>query len=118
IISGTQTVLHHFNISIGINPYGSLVQASDGKLYGMTRQGGSNGFGTLFSFDASLATHSVFHHFNISNGAFPSGSLTQASDGKLYGMTQGGSNGLGTLFSFDASLATHSVLHHFNSANG
>ncbi len=32
----------------GVEPYGSLVQASDGALYGMTVLGGTNNLGTVF----------------------------------------------------------------------
>ena len=35
----------------GSSPYGSLLEADDGKLYGMTSRGGSNNLGVLFFFD-------------------------------------------------------------------
>ena len=32
----------------GKKPYGDLIQASDGMMYGMTQQGGANTYGVLF----------------------------------------------------------------------
>ena len=87
----------------GSNPYGKLIQATDGMLYGVTRQG--LGYGTLFQYDiaTSILTNKI--NFNGSgNGASPSGPLMQATDGMLYGMTrQGGTSGLGygTLFQYN-----------------
>ena len=63
------------------------MQASDGKLYGMTTNGGSSGYGVIFSFDPSSSTYTKLKDFDNTNGANPYGSLMQASDGKLYGMT-------------------------------
>lgn len=87
----------------GANPFGSLIQASDGKLYGMTSQGGINNMGVLFQYDPATSIYSKKLDFaGITNGANPSGSLIQASDGKLYGMTRyGGINNNGVLFQYD-----------------
>ncbi len=77
----------------GRSPDGSLTEASDGNFYGTTAAGGVNGAGTVFRIDnvsgTSVATpiHSFPDGFD---GASPEGSLTQASDGKLYGTTAGG----------------------------
>ena len=65
------------------------MQASDGKLYGMTTDGGSNGHGVIFSFDPSTSIYTKLKDFDGLNGCGPYGSLMQASDGKLYGMTVG-----------------------------
>jgi uncharacterized repeat protein (TIGR03803 family) len=99
--------------------------ASDGKLYGMTDWGGSNGVGVIFSFDPSSSTYTKLKDFDSTNGANPKGSLMQASDGKLYGMTySGGSNGyedgygFGVIFSYDPSSSTFTKLQDYNGANG
>jgi len=110
-----------FNSSNGSEPWGSVMQATNGKLYGMTYAGGSNNYGVLFSFDPSTNTYNDLLNFNdSSNGKNPFGNLMQASNGKLYGMTNaGGSNHWGVLFSFDPSSNTYSKLLNFNnSANG
>ncbi|MBL4704225.1 MAG: hypothetical protein JKY54_06875 [Flavobacteriales bacterium] len=78
------------NSNDGIDPYGSLIQANDGNLYGLTKNGGSNNFGTIFKFDPSSLDYTKIHDFDSINGKNPFGSLLQASNGKLYGMTHSG----------------------------
>ncbi len=97
--SGAFSSLYSFGgVPDGGNATGSLIQGSDGKLYGSASTGGSNGFGAVFS----LTTNGVFAplwSFDSSDGSFPAGRLLQASDGKFYGTTAlGGSNNLGTVF--------------------
>ena len=77
------TKLIDFDGTNGRNPNGSLIQASDGKLYGMTNLGGSSGVGVIFSFDPSSSTYTKLKDFNNADGASPEGSLIQASDGNL-----------------------------------
>lgn len=99
----------------GLNPYGELIQTSDGKLYGTAFEGGANGSGTIFYVsDGSNAglgarpvpayTFSATHGATPSDpqtnsdGAIPSG-LTLGADGLFYGVTQiGGVTGYGTIF--------------------
>ena len=69
--SSTYTKLKEFDGTNGASPYGSLIQASDGKLYGMTSQGGSNGYGVIFSFDPSSSTYTKLKDFDYTNGASP-----------------------------------------------
>jgi uncharacterized repeat protein (TIGR03803 family) len=47
---GTLTTLYSFGSQAtdGQNPYGQLVQATDGNFYGTTKVGGTNGQGTVF----------------------------------------------------------------------
>ncbi len=87
----------------GRSPYDcSLMQASSGKLYGMTYFGGSMDLGMLFEWDAETNAFIKRADFEDSNGAFPRGSLIEASDGKLYGMVAyGGNYGKGVLFQWD-----------------
>ena len=78
----------------GANPYGSLVKASDGLLYGMSQQGGpgTQNDGVLFNFDPVSGTFNAVFNFDSVHGEFPTGSLIQATDGQLYGMTYNGGN--------------------------
>jgi len=118
-VTSIYTKLMDFDNTEGATPNGSLIQASDGKLYGMTSQGGGPGYGVIFSYDPSTSTYTKMKNFNGTNGAFPLGSLVQASDGKLYGMTsQGGSNNYGVAFSYDPSTSTYTKLNDFSGDNG
>ncbi len=128
--SGVLTTLVVFGVtSIGYNPGGSLIQAKDGNLYGLTYGGGSSGYdGTVFTYNTRTNALSVLVNFNDTNGASPYGSLMQASDGNLYGMTNyggtsslsnnsGGSAGLGTIFKC-TTTGTLTTLVNFNDTNG
>ncbi|HMO77976.1 MAG TPA: peptidoglycan-binding protein [Candidatus Paceibacterota bacterium] len=82
----------------------SLV-VSDGKLYGVTYNGGTHEDGTIFSVNTNGAGFTTLHHFNDNaDGKHPKGAMA-ASDGVLYGMTSegGGAGSYGTLFSFDTN---------------
>lgn len=89
----------------GAMPFGDLIQATDGKLYGMTFMGGDQDQGVLFEYDPSTNVLSKKIEFQASvNGAYPHGSLVQASNGKLYGRTGiGGNNNNGVLFEYNIS---------------
>src|SRR6266849_4061168 len=92
--------LFSFNGTNGSRPAASLIQGSDGNLYGTTTSGGSSGDnGTVFRITLSGAFTSLFS-FNGTNGSGPAAGLVQASDGNFYGTTQfGGTNGdNGTVF--------------------
>jgi uncharacterized repeat protein (TIGR03803 family) len=115
----TYTKLKDFDNTNGSYPYGSLIQTSDGKLYGMTYQGGSSNQGVIFSFDPTTSTYAKLKDFDGTNGRYPYGSLLQAIDGKLYGMTsEGGSGNYGVIFSYDPATSTYTKLKDFNGING
>lgn len=60
--SGTLTFLHDFQSTDGANPYGGLVQATNGTFYGMTTYGGTGtcNCGTVFSLSMGLGPFVVF----------------------------------------------------------
>ncbi|MDP2387380.1 MAG: T9SS type A sorting domain-containing protein [Bacteroidota bacterium] len=113
--TGPYTVKYSFLTADGIQPDGALCQANDGLMYGLLRQGGANGYGVLFKYTPGSGTITPMRHFSAPDGSYPSGSLIQGSNNKLYGMTSSsGAYGYGTLFSFDPSTTTYTVLHDFN----
>jgi uncharacterized repeat protein (TIGR03803 family) len=89
---GVESVLYSFGASSGDAQYpyfNSLIQASDGNMYGMTFQGGTNFDGAIFRITLAGA-ESVLYSFGSTSGdgINPTGSLLQATDGNLYGLTE------------------------------
>ncbi len=103
----------------GSSPYGALIQATNGKLYGMTHDGGANNFGVLFEYDIANDTLVKKLDFDgVNTGKNPAGPLMQASNGNLYGMTEGGgANNYGVLFEYNINLDTLIKKVDFDMAN-
>ena len=111
----TFTTLHNFNYTDGDDPQGSLVQATDGNLYGTTYGGGANGAGTVFKITESgtLTTlYSFCSQSGCTDGKYPFSSLVQATNGDLYGTTFEDGAGYGTVFKITPS-GTLTTLYSF-----
>jgi uncharacterized repeat protein (TIGR03803 family) len=123
--AGSFTILHSFcsqsGCTDGRNPYGGLVQGTDGNLYGTTLEGGVKGFGTVFKITpaGSLTTlHSFCSQSACTDGQFPQTGLVQASNGSFYGTTiAGGAFGDGTIFKISSS-GTLTTVYAVCSKNG
>ncbi len=110
-------VRYQFSSTVGYGMAGSVIQAANGKLYGLAISGGL-GAGALFEFDPAT---SAFYSYPFPNtpvdGITPSGSLVQSDNGKFYGVTsKGGTGGVGVLFEFDRTTSTYTKKIDFNSA--
>ena len=118
--TGVVTLAHALNKTTqGSNPYGRLVSAADGLLYGTASGGGSSYMGTLFSYDPAADRFTLLHTFTGGNGANPFAGLIEGSDRRLYGTTfAGGAYGKGTIFAFDPASRALTTLHSFNGSNG
>ncbi|MGP8215816.1 MAG: choice-of-anchor tandem repeat GloVer-containing protein [Bacteroidia bacterium] len=118
--TGKDSILVNLIDNIGTYPYGGLIQASNGLLYGMTNDGGLNYDGVIFSLNPGTKKYTAVYSFNDStSGESPYGNLVEASNGLLYGMTNfGGKQGDGVLFSFDTKTNTEKPLMNFTGANG
>jgi uncharacterized repeat protein (TIGR03803 family) len=102
----TFTTLHSFDGTDGAYPTATLVQGTDGNLYGTTQGGGANlsciiggimGCGTVFKITPSGTLTTIYNFCSQSNctdGASPFyPALVQGPDGNFYGTTlQGGAN--------------------------
>ncbi|MDB6094044.1 MAG: Por secretion system C-terminal sorting protein [Verrucomicrobia bacterium] len=85
----------------GGEPFGELVKGRDGKLYGITSDGGTGRGGTVFSLALSNLAVEVVHPLVTSiEGGYSQCALSLGADGNLYGVTSvGGPAENGTLFS-------------------
>src|SRR6187399_1668829 len=73
-VSGNQlSATYSFSGPDGEAPQGSLVQATNGLFYGMTRNGGVNNLGVIFSYDPCTNTYSKLYDFGGVDGAQPHG---------------------------------------------
>ncbi len=117
--TGTVTVMHNFTGTDGSNGSFALIQASDGNFYGSTYAGGTAGAGVIFKMTPN-GTYTVLHNINgTTDGNGPWGSLIQATNGKLYGVTSNIGIALnGTIFSI-TTTGTFTTLYSFTgSADG
>jgi uncharacterized repeat protein (TIGR03803 family) len=121
-LSGNFELVHSFDRDDpenGARPYGVLLQASDGNLYGTTHQGGANiYYGTIYRIDTSGGFEAI-HSFgwgDPDNGAYPYAGLMEASDGLLYGTTIHGGAFVdgGTVYRIDRS-GSFQIVHSFGS---
>ena len=119
-------VIYSFKDTItGMIPIGSLIQATNGKLYGMTIMNqsvynASYSGGTLFEYDLTTDSLTPKVYFSRSlvpgenNGRRPAGDLVQINNGHLFGMTTyGGTSYGGVIFDYDIVLDTLIVRHNF-----
>src|ERR1051326_6765293 len=125
-LNGFFTSLHSFHNTDGAGPLTGLVEGADGNLYGSTAQGGANNKGVIFKLDVR-GRLKVLYSFcadpGCADGAAPTSTLMQGTDGNLYGVTGYGgtsnacSNGCGTIFSLTPS-GELTTLHNFDLLDG
>jgi len=122
--AGTLTTLYSFCSKYGnhickdgYEPEGTLVQATDGNLYGTTAAGGPIGEGTIFKISLG-GTLTTIHTLAGTDGAYTSAGLVYANDGNFYGTaSEGGADRSGTVFKITPS-GTLTILHAFEGTDG
>ena len=109
------TVLKRFTEPLeGQQPFGEVVEGTNGVLYGTTFAGGS-GYGTLFKMEKDGTGFETLRRFSTgAEGRNPHAGLVVGANGFLYGTTyNGGSNNVGTVFTTNPDGTNYRVLHHF-----
>jgi uncharacterized repeat protein (TIGR03803 family) len=107
----------------GARPGAALIQATNGKLYSTTSEGGSSFLGTVY--EITLAGKlTTLHSFDGTDGELINAALVQATDGNFYGTTTlGGTStacsggGCGTVFKITPG-GTFTSLHSFDGTDG
>ncbi len=119
------TVLHHFSGGVGDGslPFGNLLQASDGFLYGTTYSGGSaRDAGTVFRLNTDGTEYTIVYVFGQNNSTEPSvpaAGLVEGQGGWFYGTTtHGGINDGGIAFALNSDGTGFTVLHQFTGSAG
>ena len=100
------------NCADGENPYGALIQATDGTLYGTTLAGGVNGvayggYGTIFEITPGggfTMLYSFCSQSGCADGYKPYAGLIQDTNGDFYGTAFSGGANSGTVFSLSVGL--------------
>jgi uncharacterized repeat protein (TIGR03803 family) len=117
--TSTYQTLYSFHSSTGHEPHGRLTLDPNGTtLYGMTRQGGSEKYGVVFSFDTTTNNYTVLHDFigGPNDGATSDHGYVVQAGNVLYGMTtDGGLSSNGVIFSLTTDGTTFQLLHKFGS---
>jgi uncharacterized repeat protein (TIGR03803 family) len=106
--AGVVTVLYRFTggTADGKYPWGTLVQGTDGYLYGVTQNGGAFLGGTIFRISTS-GQFTLLYSFPQAFAGSAYGGLVQHTNGLFYGTTQWGGEGrYGTIYSFDMGLGS------------
>jgi uncharacterized repeat protein (TIGR03803 family) len=123
--AGVFTVLYSFcsqaNCADGAEPYSGLMQASNGKLYGTTQEGGIYNRGTVYEISPAgqfRTIHSFCAEPTCADGDAPYAGLVEGANGNLYGTTfYGGADSLGTVFEITAAHR-FIPLHSFDNTDG
>jgi uncharacterized repeat protein (TIGR03803 family) len=125
--SGALTTLYTFcqlsECTDGDVPYGGMVQALNGTLYGTTAGGGAHGGGTVFDIKTTGGTPNILYSFcslsECADGDSPQASLIQGTDGDFYGSTYDGGtfSYYGNVFKI-TSTGAFTSLHSFDGTDG
>lgn len=86
----TLTPLAEFDGANGFQPFGSVIQATDGNFYGTTTNGGGHGYGNVYRITPSGEVTSIYNfckRLNCADGETPESTPVLGSDGNLYGTT-------------------------------
>lgn len=103
----------------GRRPTDGLRKAGDGRIFGVTREGGTSGAGTLFSItiaESGVATVAPVFNFASQGLGEALGVPIEGPDGKLHGITMSGGAGFGVLYRIGKDGSGYETLHAFSAA--
>ncbi len=110
-------IIHTFDGVDGSMSLGELIEY-DGKLWGMTNQGGQYGQGVIFSIDLETNRFQKEYDFDESNGSNPRNSLL-VHKGRFWGTTsRGGTHGMGVIFRLNLDGTGYQKVYDFDREKG
>lgn len=110
-------IIHTFDGINGSMSLGELIEY-DGKLWGMTNQGGQHDLGVVFSIDLETNSFQKEYDFDQANGSNPRNSLL-VHRGKFWGIaSRGGANGMGVIFNLNLDGTGYQKVYDFNREKG
>ncbi len=106
----------------GSAPRSSLIQASDGSLYGTIANAGPTRAGAVFKIGNPTTEQAfglIYSFTGAHDGGYPLFGLTLGTDGTLYGIAGGGDSDGGTVFkiSYPSTLAIEELMYSFAGGN-
>ncbi len=120
-LDGTQPIVNNnFEGLNGFNPQTSLVQTSNGQIFGATRQGGISDAGILFLVNSDGTGFRKLYEFDGSNAKLPTfNKVIQSPNGDLFSTTYlGGINDQGVIYRIKTDGSGFTKLHEFSETNG
>jgi hypothetical protein len=100
------------------SPFG-LIQASDGRLYGITGTGAPNS--AIYGINNDGSGFEVLHRFGATStdGRFPRGLLLEGPEGNLFGVTASDRTAfLGTVYRLGRDGSGYEIIHRFVDGQG
>ena len=124
--NGAFSSLFSFNGTNGANPYGGLVQSTNGLLYGTAYYGNSgfngqnsSGFGSVYSISTNGQLVTLYSFTGGNDGGEPYAALALGNDGNFYGTTTlFGAGGFGTVFQITPQALLTTIVPFSYGMNG
>lgn len=115
----TGTLLHTYVKSQDGCPTGNLLRDASGNLFGVTQDGGANGWGSVFELSPSGSgwSETILYSFRgAEDGGAPYSEVVMDDAGNLYGTASASTVNHGTVFELSPSGSgwTYNVLHAFS----
>ncbi len=108
--------LHEFTDLEGYEPNGKLLEASDGKLYGVCHWGGPGNSGAIYRIDKTGSNFQVIYSFPFANEAYnPLGGLVEDGAGVLYGSSERTITANGSVYRINKDGSGFALLKTFSS---
>jgi uncharacterized repeat protein (TIGR03803 family) len=112
--TGFETVHEFMGSGLGGGPFGRLLQARDGFLYGVGSNGGTGNGSVIYRLQPDGTAFEVLLTAAVSSSD-PNNQLVESGDGYLYGISsRGGAFVSGTLYRVRLDGSGFQMLHEFN----